>query len=114
MLYSGNIASLDVQLDDEESACLKDLIPDTTYNPEDQFMKQYTRNCILEILAELKEGERDIMMKRYNLDNDGSTYTLKAIGAQYGVSAETIRQVELRAIRKLKNRSAELRAIAYT
>ena len=114
MLNSGTIASLDVQLDDEESACLKDLIPDTTYNPEDQFMKQYTRSCILEVLSVLKEGERDIMMKRYNLDNDGTNYTLKKIGAQYGVSAETIRQVELRAIRKLKGRSEELRAIAYS
>ena len=114
MLNSGTIASLDVQLDDEDSACLKDLIPDTTYNPEDQFMKQYTRNCILEVLSVLKEGERDIMMKRYNLDNDGTNYTLKKIGAQYGVSAETIRQVELRAIRKLKGRSEELRAIAYS
>ncbi|HNY16767.1 MAG TPA: RNA polymerase sigma factor RpoD/SigA [Treponemataceae bacterium] len=114
MLNSGTIASLDVQLDEEESACLKDLIPDTTYNPEDQFMKQYTRNCILDVLSELKEGERDIMIKRYNLDNDGTTYTLKTIGAQYGVSAETIRQVELRAIRKLKSRSEELRAIAYS
>ncbi len=113
LLNSGSVTSLDVQLDDEESASLKDLIPDSTYNPEDIFMKKYTHDCMMEILEDLKEGERDIMMKRYNLYNDGKSYTLKTIGAQYGVSAETIRQVELRAIRKLKTRSEELRAIAY-
>jgi len=113
MLNSNNISSLDIQLDDEDSASLKDLISDNTYNPEDVFMKKYTHDCMMNILGELKEGERDIMMKRYNLKNDGQVYTLKTIGAQYGVSAETIRQVELRAIRKLRSRSEELREMAY-
>jgi len=113
MLNSCNITSLDVQLDDEDSASLKDLLPDTTYNPEDIFMKQYTHERMMGILGELKECERDIMTKRYNLQNDGQIYTLKTIGAQYGVSAETIRQVELRAIRKLKIRSEELREMVY-
>lgn len=114
MLNSSSITSLDVQLDDEDSASLKDLLPDTTYNPEDVFMKQYTHERMMNILGELKECERDIMTKRYNLQNDGQTYTLKTIGVQYGVSAETIRQVELRAIRKLKIRSDELREMIYS
>ncbi len=114
MLSSGTVTSLDVQLDDEDSVSLKDILPDSTYNPEDIFMKQYTRDCMLEILSGLKESERDIMLKRYNLQNDGRSYTLKNIGLQYGVSAETIRQVELRALRKLKSKSIELREIAYS
>jgi len=114
MLSSGTVTSLDVQLDDEDSVSLKDILPDSTYNPEDIFMKKYTRDCMLEILSGLKESERDIMLKRYNLRNDGRSYTLKNIGLQYGVSAETIRQVELRALRKLKSKSIELREIAYS
>ena len=114
MLSSGTVTSLDVQLDDEDSVSLKDILPDSTYNPEDIFMKQYTRDCMLEILSGLKESERDIMLKRYNLQNDGRSYTLKNIGLQYGVSAETIRQVELRALRKLKSKSIEPREIAYS
>ena len=114
MLSSGTVTSLDVQLDDEDSVSLKDILPDSTYNPEDIFMKQYTRDCMLEILSGLKESERDIMLKRYNLQNDGRSYTLKNIGLQYGVSAETIRQVELRALRKFKSKSIELREIAYS
>ena len=113
VLSSGAVTSLDIQLDDEDSASLKDLIPDSTYNPEDQFMKKYTHDCMLMILSELKDSERDIMLKRYNLQSDGKNYTLKTIGAQYGVSAETIRQVELRALRKLKGRSEELREMVH-
>lgn len=111
---SGSVTSLDVQLDDEDSASLKDLIPDSTYNPESMFMKKYTHDCMLQALSGLKENERDIMLKRYNLQNDGKNFTLKAIGNQYGVSAETIRQVELRALRKLRTCSDELREIVYS
>ncbi len=114
LMSSGGITSLDLQLDQEDSASLKDLIADSTWNPEDQFMREYTRECMLDVLSELKESERDIMMKRYNLHGDGKTYTLKHIGAMYGVSAETVRQLEIRALRKLRNRSEELREMLYS
>ncbi|HPO02182.1 MAG TPA: RNA polymerase sigma factor RpoD/SigA [Treponemataceae bacterium] len=113
MRCSGAVTSLDVQLDSEDSASLKDLIPDTTYNPEEEFMKKYTQDSLVNILSDLKDTERDIMMKRYNLQNEGKPQTLKTIGGQYGVSAETIRQIELRALRKLKTRSSELRELVY-
>lgn len=110
---SGAIASLDIQVDDDESATLKDLIPDSTYNPEDEFMKKYTQTCIVDMLSDLEENERDIMLKRYNLQNDEKCLTLKCIGSLYGVSAETIRQVEMRALRKLKHKSEEFRELVY-
>lgn len=110
---SGSVTSLDIQFDDEDSVSLKDLISDSTYNPEDMFMKKYTHECMLQVLDGLKDGERDIMMKRYNMTNDGKSFTLKAIGSQYGVSAETIRQVELRALRKLRTQSENLRELVY-
>lgn len=113
MFSSGTVTSLDLQLDEEESASLKDLIADTTWNPEEIFMKRYSRECMLDALSDLKESERDIMLKRYNLEDSGKTYTLKNIGTMYGVSAETVRQVELRALRKLQGRSEELREIMY-
>ncbi len=113
MFSSGAVTSLDLQLDEEDSASLKDLIADSTWNPEDIFMRRYSRECMLEALSELKETEREIMLKRYNLDDSGKTYTLKNIGAMYGVSAETVRQVELRALRKLRGHSEDLREIMY-
>ncbi len=114
MVSSGAISSLDLQLDNDDSLSLKDVLPDTTYSPEDQFMKQYTRDCIFEVLDGLKKNERDIIIQRYNLDDGGKTATLKTIGKQYGVSAETIRQVELRVLRKLQSRSKELREMIYS
>lgn len=114
MVSSGAISSLDLQLDTDDSLSLKDVLPDTTYSPEDQFMKQYTRDCIFEVLDGLKKNERDIIIQRYNLDDGGKTATLKTIGKQYGVSAETIRQVELRVLRKLQARSKELREMIYS
>lgn len=111
---SGNITSLDIQLDDDDSASLKDMLSDTTYNPETMFMKKYTHDCMLQVLSNLKKSERDVMLKRYNFQNGGKNFTLKAIGNQYGVSAETIRQVELRALRKLRSCSDELREIVYS
>ena len=114
IVSSGTVSSLDLQLDDDDSLSLKDVLPDRTYCPEEQFMKQYTRDCIMQILEGLKENERDIMIKRYNLDDSGKPVTLKNIGQQYGVSAETIRQVELRVLRKLQARSRELYEMLYS
>lgn len=113
LISSGAVSSLDLQIDDNESMSLKDVLPDRTFCPEDQFMKEYTRECVFNILDGLKENERDIMIKRYNLDNSGKSATLKTIGQQYGVSAETIRQVELRVLRKLQARSRELQEMIY-
>lgn len=109
--FADSVTSLDVQLDDDDSPSLKDLIPDTTYNPEELFMKKYTQECMVGMLDSLKAGERDVMLKRYNLTSGEKVSTLKEIGNQYGVSAETIRQIELRALRKLRSQSDKLREI---
>ncbi len=114
LVSSGTISSLDLKLDEDDSLSLKDVLPDRTYCPEDQFMKQYTRDCIMQILEDLKDNERDIMIKRYTLDASGKPVTLKNIGQQYGVSAETIRQVELRVLRKLQSCSRELHEMLYS
>ena len=113
MRSSGSVTSLDIQIDDDESAALKDIIPDSTYNPEDEFMKKYTQTCIVDMLSDLEANERDVMLKRYNLQNEEKCLTLKCIGSLYGVSAETIRQVEIRALRKLKQKSEEIRELVY-
>ncbi|HHU36739.1 MAG TPA: RNA polymerase sigma factor RpoD/SigA [Treponema sp.] len=111
LVYSSSVGSLDLELDGKDSFSLKDVLADRTYCPEDQFMKKCTRECILKILDELKESERDIIIRRYNLNESDKPATLKNIGQKYGVSAETIRQVELRVIRKLQARSHDLHEI---
>ena len=54
------------------------------------------------MLNQLSPKERDVLILRYGLDNNGNKKTLDEIGSQYGVSRERIRQIENRAIAKLK------------
>ena len=55
-----------------------------------------------EMLNQLSQKERDILILRFGLNNDGNKKTLDEIGSIYGVSRERIRQIENRAISKLK------------
>ena len=55
--------------------------------------------CMLE---QLSQKERDVLILRFGLNNDGNKKTLDEIGSIYGVSRERIRQIENRAISKLK------------
>ena len=57
---------------------------------------------VQKILNQLSQKERDVLILRYGLDNNGERRTLDEIGTQYGVSRERIRQIENRAIAKLK------------
>lgn len=113
MQYATSISSLDAQIEDEDSFSMKDFLSDSTYNPEEEFMKKYTVTCLVDMLSSLKENERDIVIKRYNLDKKGKTKTLKKLGLEIGVSAETVRQVEIKAIKKLRAHSEDFRELCY-
>lgn len=111
--YSASIASLDVEVDTDESVCLRDLIADSTWDPEQVYMKKHTETVIRTVLDGLNETEREIIIQRFNLDHEEKPMTLKAIGKKRGVSAETIRQVEIRALRKLRSNSRKIREELY-
>ena len=57
---------------------------------------------IKKMLNHLSEKERNVLIMRYGLDDNGQKKTLEEIGTYYGVSRERIRQIENRAISKLK------------
>ena len=57
---------------------------------------------ITKMLEKLSPKEKDVLIKRYGLDNNGEKKTLDEVGNEYGVSRERIRQIENRAISKLK------------
>ena len=57
---------------------------------------------VRKMLDQLSQKERDVLIMRYGLDDDGVKKTLEEIGARYNVSRERIRQIENRAISKLK------------
>jgi RNA polymerase primary sigma factor len=88
---------------DEESLKIADFIVDnSTITPDGKVTHDNLLEDIRRILNQLTQKERDVLILRYGLDNNGMKKTLDEIGSQYGVSRERIRQIENRAIAKLK------------
>lgn len=88
---------------DEDSSKIADFIVDnSTITPDGKVTQDNLLEDIRTILNQLSQKERDVLILRYGLDNNGVKKTLNEIGSQYGVSRERIRQIENRAISKLK------------
>lgn len=88
---------------DEDSSKIADFIVDnSTITPDGRVSQDNLLEDIRKILNQLSQKERDVLILRYGLDNNGVKKTLDEIGSQYGVSRERIRQIETRAISKLK------------
>ena len=88
---------------DEDSSKIADFIIDkSTITPDGKVTHENLLQDIRQILNQLSQKERDVLILRYGLDNNGVKKTLDEIGSQYGVSRERIRQIENRAIAKLK------------
>ena len=92
---------------EEESASIVEMYEDYTYSPERALLKKSARDDTLRYLNRLKERERRILTYRFQL-NGGERYTLKKIGDKMGISPETVRQIELKALQKMKMDAAEL------
>ncbi len=89
--------------DEDNSAKISDFIVDeATIAPENRVSQENLFEDIRKILNQLSQKERDVLILRYGLDSQGTKKTLDEIGTQYGVSRERIRQIENRAMSKLK------------
>ena len=87
----------------EDSSKIADFIVDEdSIAPDSRVSQENLFEDIRKMLNQLSPKERDVLILRYGLDNNGSKKTLDEIGSQYGVSRERIRQIENRAIAKLK------------
>lgn len=87
----------------EDSSKIADFIVDeASIAPENRVSQENLFEDIRKMLNQLSPKERDVLILRYGLDNNGAKKTLDEIGSQYGVSRERIRQIENRAIAKLK------------
>ena len=87
----------------DENAKLADFIVDESSSSPDTKVTQDSLLCdIRKMLNQLSPKERDVLILRYGLDDNGEKKTLEEIGSRYGVSRERIRQIENRAMSKLK------------
>ena len=87
----------------DESTKIADFIVDnSTITPDSRVSQENMLEDIRKMLNQLSQKERDVLILRYGLDSSGDKKTLDEIGTQYGVSRERIRQIENRAIAKLK------------
>jgi RNA polymerase primary sigma factor len=97
----------------EDSGTLQDVIEDTSYIPEKDLLRENLRERTLKFLETLLDKEKQILLYRFAFYG-GKKYTLKKIGDEMGISPETVRQIEIRALKKLKESAQELREFVYT
>lgn len=102
--------SLETPIGKEEDSRLGDFIESDGETPEDQVAKSLLREDLEGVLGTLSPRERDVLRLRYGLD-DGRMKTLEEIGQIFNVTRERIRQIEAKALRKLRhpNRNSVLK-----
>jgi RNA polymerase primary sigma factor len=103
--------SLETPVGAEENSSLGDFIEDESLpGPADEASRNLLKQQMGEILKGLTERERKVLEMRFGL-NDGTARTLEEVGQEFGVTRERIRQIEAKALRKLRhpNRSRKLR-----
>jgi RNA polymerase primary sigma factor len=110
---SQDTASLETPVGKEEDTRLKEFIEDeTTLSPFEAASRELLKGHIDEVLQTLNPRERKVLELRFGL-RDGRTRTLEEVGKEFGVTRERIRQIEAKALRKLRHPSRSKRLRDY-
>jgi len=104
MKVSQEPTSLETPVGDEEDSHLGDFISDPGPTPYEQTSRQLLKEHMEEVLTTLSDREKKVLILRFGLE-DGRPRTLEEVGAQFGVTRERIRQIEAKALRKLRHPS---------
>ena len=94
--------SLETPIGEEDDSNLGDFIADeNTISPESHIEAVMLKEQVKELLDDLKPREREVIIMRFGLD-DGNSKTLEEVGRRFDVTRERIRQIEQKALRKLR------------
>ncbi|MFY9573364.1 MAG: RNA polymerase sigma factor RpoD [Blastocatellia bacterium] len=105
--------SIETPIGEEEDSHLGDFIEDKTIlNPADAVITSNLREITEEVLKSLTPREEKVIKMRFGLGPNGSEHTLEEVGQHFAVTRERIRQIEAKALRKLRHpsRSRKLKA----
>jgi RNA polymerase primary sigma factor len=104
--------SLDTPMGDDEECTFGDLVPDNSFNPIANALREANKETVLAVLNTLSPKEKEVINLRFGIEND-MPLTLEEVGEKYQVTRERIRQIENKALRKLRHpsRSKILREI---
>jgi RNA polymerase primary sigma factor len=111
MKVSQEPVSLETPIGEEEDSHLGDFIEDpVALAPADAAAHQLLKEQVMDVLASLAPRERKVLELRFGLE-DGRSRTLEEVGREFHVTRERIRQIEAKALRKLRHpsRSKKLR-----
>jgi len=114
MKIKQDISSLDASVrDDEEDSVLADFIEDEdTISPEESATNQLLKEHVKDMLGSLTEREQKILKLRFGLE-DGKSHTLEEVGQEFSVTRERIRQIEAKALAKLRKHKNSKRLHDY-
>ena len=106
--YSVDSLSSLVQGSEDESLTLEDILSDKSKgNPDKMILDKSSKEELIKILAELPEREREILLMHYGIEA-GEEITLAAIAKRLKISRERVRQIEKRAVHKVRQKALEL------
>jgi RNA polymerase primary sigma factor len=107
--------SLEAHVGEEEDSSLGDFISDpNALTPHEFMLQEMVKQTLDEVLETLTDREEKVLRLRYGLF-DGKNHTLEEVGREFGVTRERIRQIEAKALRKLRSpsRQNKLREFYY-
>ncbi len=100
--YKDNIVSIDMPIGEEKDVSLGDLLPDSGVSVEEITMKEDLRVALRDAMnTVLDDRSIAVLTLRFGLE-DGRFRTLEEVGAEFGVTRERVRQIEAKALRKMK------------